>query len=454
MRLRKFIVSVVLMALVLTFASSVAYMLTKSRPQPPRRSVAERAWLVETVRVVPQDTLEWITGYGTINADVRAVLRAEVAAPVIELVNDIEPGDPVESGQLLVRLDDRQYVYDLHESQSRLRAHDAQLAQLDVEERNLLALLEIAQDDLLLNKEELDRVTALRATGDAPDTELRSIRLRYQVSLRGEQTIKNQLAMLTPQRLKLEADKSAEQARAERAQMDIDRCRIKAPFDGKIVEVSVDVGDKLMPGSQMLTLLDDSRVEAPIELAVSTMPRVKLDAPVELLVESMPDVRWYGKVARIAPQADQQNRTYRAYVEVDNAKQTMPLLPGFFVQAKVSGELLKNAMIAPRAAIVQDQVFVVKGHWTTMTRFPFMFLSTRAQPRTVRIQRTLGDRVVLAGGIEPGDVVITTNLDTLYDGAPVRIAHNGGTQGHGASLADKRSMRRTPQPASSNGDGL
>lgn len=453
MRLRKFIVSIVLMALVLTLASSVAFVLTMARPAPPRRSVAERAWLVETVRVVPQDTLEWITGYGTVDADVRAALRAEVAAPVVELVNDIESGDWVQSDQVLVRLDDRQYVHDLHESQSRQKAHDAQLAQLDVEKRNLLALLEIAQDELMLNKEELDRVIKLRATGDAPDTELRTIRLRYQVSLRGEQTIQNQLAMLTPQRLKLEADKSAEEARAERAQLDIDRCQVKAPFDGKVTEINVDVGDKLLPGSQVLSMLDDSQVEAPIELAVATMPRVKLGAPVELSVESMPDARWYGKVARIAPQADQQNRTFRAYVEVDNTEQTTPLVPGFFVQAKVSGELLKNAMLAPRGALVQDQMFVVMGHWTSMTHFPYMFLSTRAQPRTVRIQRMLGDRVVLADGIEPGDVVITTNLDTLYDGAPVRIARNGGANGRNASLVDQRPLRRTPEPVSSNGDG-
>ena len=52
--------------------------------------------------------------------------------------------------------------------------------------------------------------------------------------------------------------------RGEPAQLDIERCRIQAPFTGRIESLNVDAGDRVGPGTVVLSLVDSSRVEIPV----------------------------------------------------------------------------------------------------------------------------------------------------------------------------------------------
>ena len=404
---RKFIISIGLIAVVLAVAVGVSRWLIVNRPQPQREARGARAPLVTTVILTPEDARETLFGYGTARSDQRATLTAEVSAPVRELVGGLQEGMAAGRDQLLVRLDDRQYRQELHEAQAMLQARGAELAQVSVERRNFGSLLEIADADVVLNRDERERVQKLYDAGNAPKKEFDDARLRYQASLRAKQLSENQIALLEPKRLRLEAEKSAATARAERAELNIERCRITAPFAGRIESLSVEIGDKVRLGSEILKLVNLDRIEVPVELPVSKRPRTSTGAGVVLHVESMPDVRWRGLVSRMAPVADARSRTFEVYVEVDNREQAIPLLPGYFVKAEVEGPIIADALIVPRSAVVASQVFVANNN--------------EAHPVAVHVERYLGDRAVLSGDVRPGDRVITTNLDMLYEGAAVRV---------------------------------
>ena len=405
--LRKVIVSIILVSCLIVGAWGLSKWLIAHRPVPHRVAVGARAPLVQVVTVDPRDIREVLYGFGTVRADRQATLRAEVAAAVVELVDNLEAGMEVKAGQVLVRLDDRQYRQELEETRGQTEAIAAELAQLDVERSNLGSLLEIAESDLALNRDELDRVRSLFEADHAPKTEYDDARLLYQESLRQTQVLKNQMALIEPRRMKLAADRSAADARAERAQLNIDRCRITAPFAGSVADLSVDVGDRLQVGSEILRLVNLDRIEIPIELPVSRRPRLTVGAAVDLFVESMPDVHWHGAVTRVAPTADERSRTFEAYVEVDNRDHGTPLLPGYFVRAEVDGPLLADALVVPRSAIVDGQVFVVNDE--------------QAHARQVTVDRYIGEDAVITGEVEPGARVVTSNLDILYDEAPVRV---------------------------------
>ncbi len=405
--LRKIVLSCVLVAIFGVIGLGTFVILVKTRPTPPQREIESLAPIVATVELTPQRVRDVLRGYGTAMADKRATLTAEVSAPVLERVNNIDVGDRVAKGDVLIRLDDRQYVQELHEAESRMATQDAQIRQLGVQLQNQRSLLEIAESDLTLTRDEYERVEGLFAKGAAPKTERDSTRLRYQVALRAKQQIDNQIALIEPQKLELQAVRAGAEAAAERAQLNIERCKIQAPFEGQIESISVDVGDRVQMGTPMLEMLNLDRIEIPIELPVSTRAQARVGASVDLYVESMPKVRWDGAVARIAPSADMLNRTYRVYVEVDNRAQDMPLLPGYFVKAAVDGELLAAALMVPRHAVVDGRVFVANGH--------------KAHERVVEVERYLEDNAVLAGNVKPGDQVIVSNLDVLFDDAPVRL---------------------------------
>ena len=80
---------------------------------------------------------------------------------------------------------------------------------------------------------------------------------------------------------RLEADKAGAEARAERAALDIERCEIRAPFDGVVSSLSVEVGSKLRPGSEILRLVNLDLIDVPLEPAISTNPYFKFDAVVQ-----------------------------------------------------------------------------------------------------------------------------------------------------------------------------
>ena len=404
--LRKTIISIVLIAVVLGIAAAFCDYLIKNKPQPERHEVKSNAPLVSYVVLHPENVREVLYGYGTARADRQATLAAEINAPVLELVNDLNTGVAVEKGQLLVRLDDRQYQQDLLEAESLLEARDAGAAQLRVEQQNLAALLEIANADLIVNKEEFDRMDRLRSEDRASSTEYNLARLKYQAALRAKQQLDNQIALLEPARLRIKAEKTAAVARAERAKLNIDRCSIKAPFAGQVSALNVDQGDRVRIGSEILRISNLDIIELPLEIPVSVHTRLSIGAKVTAYVESFPDQKWEGVISRMSPVASERSRTIEVYVEIDNRKQQVPLVPGYFVKAEVEGPMIENALVVPRTAVVGGYVYVANDRVV--------------HKHKVEVDRYLNDHAVLSGTIQSGDHVITTNLELLYEGCKVR----------------------------------
>jgi len=125
-----------------------------------------------------------------------------------------------------------------------------------------------------------------------------------------------------------------------------------------------------------------------------------------LRLESERDAAWSGQVVRIAPAANQATRTFSLFVEVDNTRQKQPLMPGTFVRAQIDGPVWRDVLVIPRGIIQEGHVFIYERGV--------------AQRRAVTIRRHLLDQAVVRG-LNPGETVITSNLDALFDGAPVRI---------------------------------
>ncbi len=434
--LRKTIISVVLIVVVLGIAAVFCDYLIKNKPQPERHEVKSNAPLVSYVVLKPENVREVLDGYGTARADRQATLAAEVNAAVIELVNDLKTGVVVKKGQLLVRLDDRQYQQDLLEAESMLEAQDAEVARLRVEQHNLAALLEIADADLIVNKDEFDRIDRLRSEDRASSTEHNLARLKYQAALRAKQQLDNQIALLEPAFLRIKAEKTAAMARAERAKLNIDRCNIKAPFAGQISALDVDPGDRVRIGSAILQITNLDIIELPLEIPVSAHARLSIGAKVTAYVESFPDQRWEGIISRMSPVASEWSRTVEVYVEIDNRKQEVPLVPGYFVKAEVEGPMIENALVVPRTAVVGGYVYLANGRIV--------------HKRQVEVDRYLKDNAVLSGEIKPGDHVITTNLELLYEEAKVRYHEDKIDEQikSPAELEDKGSGNLT-----SNGEG-
>lgn len=405
---RRLLISLPLVLLLLGGSAYFAQWLYSTRPPADRSAEPRRPTVVDVRRVELEDIQEVFVGYGSARADRVVTLTAEVGGMIVELAPQLDDGSPVTEGQLLVRIDDRTYRRQLDRAESMAAELDARIGQLDVERGNLERMAGIADQEVRVNRDELKRLTDLFEEEQASKKEVDFAHLAYQRSRRGHLDYENQLALIDPRRLALMATRDVRLAEARLAELDIERCRISAPFGGQIEWIVVQAGDRVRPGSEIARIVASRHIEIPIELPVSVRPRVAVGARCSLAVESMPGIRWDGTVSRLSPGADPRSRTFSAYVMVDNDAHDVPLIPGYFLTARVMGPILRQVLAVPRGAIVQNHVFVVNGD--------------AAHVRTIEIERFVGERAVVSGDVRPNDLVILSNLDALYDEAPVRTA--------------------------------
>ena len=416
---RQIIVSLILIVTLLAAGTGITIGLVKTRPEPPTRDISRPPLLVEAITVQPQTVVEPIVAYGTARADRFARLSAQVVGEIVELGDWLKPGVEVRKGQVLLRIDEEEYARRLDSAQSRLEADRAQSAQLEVEGRNLDRLIAIARKELDIAQSDFDRIKELFEEGESHPREHDQYHRVLQQARSAHQVLENRKALLPSRRAQWEANCRNRHAEVELAQLNLDRCRIAAPFDGRIDEVLVELGERAQVGRELVTLLDPNLIEVPLELPASVRHRVPSGAACHLSVDSTDEVAWSGLVRRMSPTASEATRTFRLYVEVNNAEQARHLVPGFFIRAIVDGPTLEDVLVVPRGAIQQDRVFV--------------YNAGKAHLRDISIVRHLLDRTVVAG-LKPGDVVITSNLDALYEGAAVRLDMGPGGAG-GATAA-------------------
>ncbi len=403
---RKSALSLLLIVAVLGAGIGHAWWLASTRPEARRRDVASLPPLVEVQTLVPEDIQQVFVGYGSARADQEVVLAVEVSGQIVEIGAGLKDGSAVARDQVLVRIDDRQYDRLLARAAAQLADADAQLQELEVQRANAERLVAIARPEVEVTRSEYKRLTDLYERQVASKKEWDFARLATQRSQRELQALENEVALIEPQRAKRLASRDVRSAEKQLAELDLERCTIRAPFTGRIEEFFVEVGDRVPVGGAVLRMISPRYIEVPIELPASAYARAKVGMGCVLTMDSLPGARWEATVSRLSPRADERSRTFTAYMEVDNAEQTTPLVPGYFLTANVKGPMLRQVLAIPRGAMVGGQVFVVNDD--------------KVHARTARIDTLIGDRAVVSGDLMPGDRVVLTNLDLIRDGVSVR----------------------------------
>jgi RND family efflux transporter MFP subunit len=218
-------------------------------------------------------------------------------------------------------------------------------------------------------------------------------------------------------------------AAREQAERDLARTEVRAPFDGRVRDERVDVGQFVSRGVSVGTLyaVDFAEVRLPVpdeELAFLDLPLVW---PGELPAGEGPEVRlvarfggdeheWLGRVVRTEGEIDPRSRMVHVVARVEDpygrraAAGRPPLAVGLFVQAHIRGKLARAVALLPRAALRESgQVLVVDA-------------AGRLRFRDVDVLRAQRDEVVIRAGLADGERVSLSPLTTVVDGMRVRVA--------------------------------
>ena len=342
--------------------------------------------LVSTVRAAPASIELVVHAQGVVRPRTETTLVSEVDARVVELSPRFREGGFFEAGELLVRLDDTDLRLTLEDANSR-----------------------VAEAELVLAQEEADA----------------EISLRDWRSVHGEDPPPPLVARV-PQLTRARAAVAAAEAVLSKAERDVDRSVIRAPYPGRVRDRMVDVGTYVTRGRDLgrVYAVDVAEIRLPVpdeDLAVLDLPLggEVLDDPLPVRFESDfagATHAWDGHVVRTTGTIDPLSRMVVLVAEVEDpyglAREgdRPPLYPGLFVDAWIAGRTLDGAIALPREALQVDGSVYLLGD------------EDRLVIRPVDVVHREPERVVVRSGVEAGERVIFTPLETPVEGMRLREA--------------------------------
>ncbi len=365
---------------------------TAQRPHPVRVVAAETGRLPRTVVVT-----------GTLAADEEVVAGFKVAGRVSELLVDL--GSPVRRGQVLARLDPTDYRIRVAQAEAALRQARAGLGlpaegtdeSVDPGKTALVREARAVLDEARLSRDRMaqlrEKDLVARAELDTAVSRLQVAEGRYQAAL---EEIRNRQEILAERRQALALARQQE-----------DDAVLHAPIDGAVRERRASVGEYLAAGAPVVGLV---RIH-PLRLRVSVPERdasaIRPGQAVRVRVEG-DGAEHAGRVARLSPAIQEQNRTLLVEAEVANRQGR--IRPGAFARAEIVVAAERPAVLVPASAIVTfagiEKVFGVRDG--------------RAVERQIRTGRRAGDRVEIVEGLAAGERVVV-DPGNLTGGEPVNV---------------------------------
>ena len=221
----------------------------------------------------------------------------------------------VKAGDILVKLDDRDYVTKVVEALARVQAQRAALRGIAGQVARQLAVADEAAAALASAQAEQRRAEqdyqryrnlahgeiASRQRLEAAQAEARKADAAVQKAQAAVAAEKDEILVLEAQRKQAEEVVSAAEAALEAARIDVDSTTIRAPLDGVIGNRSVQVGQLVKPGTQLLSVVPLSRVYVIANFKETQLARMRGGQKVELQVDAFPDRPVTGMVESFSP---------------------------------------------------------------------------------------------------------------------------------------------------------
>ena len=307
---------------------------------------------------------------GVTSAFRHATVSSEVAGRVVE--RHVEPGRRVAAGDPLVSLEATQLQIAVDEARASLAARRADLADA---------------------KRQRERGDVLRESDTMSERQHDSLRFGLDRSA---------------------AQVALARATLRRAEQSLEDAIVRAPFDGTVEEISVQVGDYLAPGTPVSTLVDFNRVRVRAGVTASEADTLRSGQRARLSIPALGGLERDVEVQSVGRLADAATGTYPVELWLDN--EDGRVRAGMVAQVRFSApEDEATGLLVPRGALVRRSgelvVFVVEGQGEAQ----------RAVKRSIRLGRQVGDRVEILAGIAAGDRVVIDGLFALSDGAAVVV---------------------------------
>lgn len=328
---------------------------------------------VRTLVVAPKPIEDERRVVGEVRPRYESELGFRVSGKIVQRA--VEVGAAVRKGDLLARLDDQDY-------RTKLKSADADVAAAE-------AVLVEAQAAESRHRLLLASGATTRANYDAAFKNMKSA----------------------------EAKLDSAKAALTLAQDQIAYAALRAEFDGIVTAASAEPGQVVNVGQTVIKLARPDERDAVFAVAEAAFkernPNVERPELIVTLL-SDPRIETEGVVREVAPVADPATRTYQVRVTLKSPPDAMRFGTSVVGRLKAS---TRPVVVLPSGALFdkggEPAVWVVNRSNGTVTL------------KLVTVERYETDKVVIAAGLEPGDVVVTAGVNRLREGQNVRLAEGG-----------------------------
>ncbi len=304
--------------------------------------------IVQTVTV--QELQNNIEALGNLHANESTVITAQTTKTVTHI--NFEDGQRVNKGAALIEMTNNEET----------------------------ALMEEASYKLIEAKKQLDRVKSLSATGAISAASLDQTQRDYEAS---------------------RAHLAALEARLK-------DLRIIAPFSGVVGIRNISVGSLIVPGQQITTLNDDSKMKLDFTIPAVYLPSLRIGLPIEANSHDLDNKKFKGTIFSIDNQIDESTRSIKVRALVENLQHE--LKQGMLISIVIRADSRKALAISEAALVPMGS-----------NNFVFVLQKNIAEKRQIQIGKRYPGRVEVLAGLREGDKVVTHGLQKIHDGQAVTI---------------------------------
>ncbi|MCH2187722.1 efflux RND transporter periplasmic adaptor subunit [Myxococcota bacterium] len=309
------------------------------------------------------------------------------------------------------------------------------------------------EDEPLLRIDDRDYAAALAraeadvARADSESQHAASELKRQQGLARSKANSRSQLSDALRADRVAQASLKAAQSQLGVAQRDLSRTEIRAPFEGRVRQEDVDVGQFVSRGTPVATLYatDFAEIRLPLadrQLAYLDLPSLHTSAE----GVDVPEVRlrarfagedhtWRGRIVRTEGEIDNESRMVHVVARVEDPygsrsldtesiiegelesipqSGSVPLAVGLFVRAEIIGKVAKDVLTVPRVSLRDANTLLVVDE------------TNRLRERRADVLRVDREDVMLRANLQEGDQIIVSPLQVVVDGMEVRTLSNTG----------------------------
>ena len=313
---------------------------------------------VETDTLKRGDVFAVYTGTASLETDADALVIAKVGGEVVDVL--VEEGDRVEEGQVLAQLDGDRLRLEMQRARANLNKLEQEY------ERNLKLF---------------DRGLVSSGAFEDLKYELDALRAAYRL-----------------------------------AELEYSYTRIRAPIAGVVSERHIRLGNSISVNEPAFRVTAMDPLIAYIHIPEREFRRLEAGQTAQLTLDAIPGQRFPASVERISPVVDPETGTFKVTLEIPDPAGT--LKPGMFGRFNIVWDRRPDVLLAPRAAIVDDDV----------SQAVFVVVDGTAQRRSIRTGYSQGEQVEIVDGLDGDERIVVIGQAGLRDGASVEVVHRGAAR--------------------------